>query len=143
MPDPTIGRIVLYKVRADAGYLVPAMITATVDTLHPGGPEAFRRSDGRSGVPPLSSSDHVHLTVFSPGVPVVGPNSIPLPDDPLPQESLPPGASSLNLAGCYQEWDVPFWEPVAQSLAQQAVPGAVPPPPGEQAPGTWIWPVVR
>lgn len=59
---PSIGRIVTYR-SITGNYDVPAMITATVDSLWPGGVE-------RGDVPALSSPEHVHLHVLTPGAQV-------------------------------------------------------------------------
>lgn len=56
---PTIGRIVIYRSKT-GNYSCPAIITATHETLWPEGVE-------RGDVPALSSSEHVHLHVFTPG----------------------------------------------------------------------------
>jgi hypothetical protein len=56
---PSIGRIVEY--RSNTGnYTIPAVITATIDTLYRPGVEAGH-------VPDLSSVECVHLEVFTPG----------------------------------------------------------------------------
>jgi hypothetical protein len=114
----TIGRIVTYRSKT-GNYDVPAIVTATVDTLNPEGVEA-------GAVPALSDDDCVHLTVFSPGLPITGPN---LPRDRDAQD-LPEGMASFNLAGCYQEHDVPFAEGPPYAEPDQRQP----------APGTWRWP---
>lgn len=91
-PKPQIGRIVLYRSRTGA-YTVPAMITATVDTLNPKGVEAGH-------IPALSSPWHVHLTVFSPGFPQMRGDA----DDFQVRSEHP---VSENVSGCYQEWNIP------------------------------------
>lgn len=55
----TPGRIVHYYAKT-RGYLVPAIVTATVESLDARGVELGH-------VPPLSSPDHVHLEVLTPG----------------------------------------------------------------------------
>lgn len=106
---PSIGRIVIFRSRTGK-YDVPAIITSTTNTLNPEGVEAGH-------VPPLSSATHVHLTVFTPGRPGTrGPAS-----DFLVESSHGRGE---NVAGCYQEWDVPF-----DAERDASVP-----------PGTWRWP---
>lgn len=57
---PTIGRIVMYRSKT-ANYVLPAMVTATMETLWPEGVETGQ-------VPALSSPLHVHLQVFTPGI---------------------------------------------------------------------------
>lgn len=58
-PGLTIGRIVIYRSKT-GNYDLPAIITATVDTLDPKGVELGH-------VPPLSGNNCVHLTVFTCG----------------------------------------------------------------------------
>lgn len=87
---PSIGRIVLYRSRT-GNYTLPAVVTATQDTLWAEGVE-------RGDVPGLASEQHVHLHVFTPGT-----------------------------QGSYAEHDVPMDDRAA----------------GEQAPGSWRWPVIR
>lgn len=103
--SPTIGRIVHYRSRT-GDYDVPAIINCSTATINPKGVEAGH-------VPALSSDDHVHLTVFTPGKPA--------------DYDLPEGASSRNVAGTYQEWDIPLNRGVDND------PNAV-------AAGTWRWP---
>lgn len=130
---PSIGRIVIFRSRTGA-YDVPAMISATTDSLNPAGAEAYQRSldasdDGRSiseryddgdlkGVPPLSSDTHVHLTVMTPGIPGQRGKA---------EDFLSPPNSGIigeNSGGVYQEFDVPF-----DAVRDAEVP-----------PGTWRWP---
>lgn len=106
---PTIGRIVIYRSRTGT-YDVPAIITATTETLNPKGVEAGH-------VPALSSEGHVHLTVFTSGQPGLRGDA----DDFLVESEHP---VSENVAGCYQEWDIPF-----DAKRDAEVP-----------PGTWRWP---
>jgi len=109
---PTIGRVVIYRSRTGQ-YDVPAIVNATRETLWEVGVE-------RGDVPALSSETHVHLTVFTPGEPEAGPNAT----KPGRIARKPPaGASSVNLAGTYQEWDI-----------GQATD------PENPEPGTWRWP---
>jgi hypothetical protein len=133
-PAPTIGRIVWFRSRTGA-YDVPAMITATADTLNPDGVQAYRnsiqlrheaenadcppdRQPPLRGVPPLSSDRHVHLTVFTPGIP----GQRATAEDFLVSPST--GIVGENVAGCYQEFDVP------QDATRDA----------HVPPGTWRWP---
>lgn len=111
---PTIGRIVIYRSRT-GDYDVPAIVTATTDTLNPKGVELGH-------VPPLSGPDHVHLTCFTAGTPGMRRGA----QDFLVESAHP---RSENVAGCYQEWNIP---PVDLPPL-----GEVPPEPG---PGTWRWP---
>lgn len=119
---PTIGRIVTYRSRTGR-YDVPAVVTATQDTLDPAGVEAHERSSGRSGVPSLSSPNHVHLTVFTPGLP--GQRA-----DALDFEVESSFGRSENVAGCYQEWDIPLAGSSSDAADIE----------DEPAPGTWRWP---
>jgi hypothetical protein len=132
--DPSIGRVVWYRSKVGA-YDVPALITATQDTLSPEGVALYmrtRRADlqrgdvdlDAQGVPPLSGPDRVHLTVCSPG----------LPGNPAR------AGLDLNAGGTYREWDVPLFEPSMRVSAHPAVGPQVPP---EPEPGTWRWPVIR
>lgn len=115
-PTPTIGRIVLYRSRTGQ-YTVPAIITATSITLNPSGVKA-------GGVAPLTDSQNVHLTVFTPGKPGLRGNA----QDFVGRADAP---ISENVAGCYQEWDVP---PASEHgpLADR----------DGQEPGSYRWPVV-
>lgn len=109
-PAPTIGRIVIYRSRTGT-YSVPAIVSATVDTLNPDGVAAGH-------VPDLEDPMQVHLTVFTPGKPGMRGGA-----GDFKVES--PHGRSENVAGCYQEWSIPFDDSDEQ----------------EQAPGTWRWPV--
>lgn len=100
---PTIGRIVVYRSRTGA-YDVPAIVNCTTATINPRGVDAGH-------VPPLSSDEHVHLTVLTPGMPGLREGA----DDFLAES---PHGRSENVAGTYQEWDIG---------------------PGD-GPGQWRWP---
>jgi hypothetical protein len=91
-PAPTIGRIVIYRSRT-GDYDVPAIVNATQDTLNLEGVE-------KGYVPPLSDARHVHLTVLTPGVPGMRTQA-----RDFKVES--PYGRSENVAGTYQEWDIP------------------------------------
>jgi hypothetical protein len=112
---PTIGRIVIYRSRTGQ-YDVPAIVTATTETLNPKGVEAGH-------VPALSSEDHVHLTVLTPGKPGLRSTA----QDFLIESEH---GRSENVAGCYQEWDVPWQEAVPTIDVENLDP----------LPGTWRWP---
>jgi hypothetical protein len=105
---PTIGRIVTYRSRT-GNYDVPAIVCATSDTLHRPGVEA-------GYVPDLTSDDHIHLVVFTPGIPGAGKSAEEA--EFLVRSANPVMPSS---GGTYQEWDIP-----------QAA--------HEITPGTWRWP---
>lgn len=110
----TIGRIVLY--RAETGWLAPAVIAATQDTLDPEGVQRWRDSGGPvgkpgwEGIPELSSPEHLHLIVFSAGRQQGEPT--------LPRDS--------NMGGTFRQWDVPH-DPKG----------------GNPEPGCWAWPKIR
>ncbi len=82
----TITRAVVYRSKTGS-YDLPAVVTATVDTLDPKGVELGH-------VPALSSPAHVHLTVFTCGK----------------QGTAREGNAVNNEAagGSYQEFDIPF-----------------------------------
>lgn len=104
----TITRMVVYRSRT-GNYDVPAVVNCTVDTIDPKGVELGH-------VPALSSPSHVHLTVFTPGKPGMRREADDFETEPV--------ARSENVAGCYQEWDIPMAEE------------------GEEIPaGSWRWPV--
>lgn len=116
MTPPPIGRIVIYRSRT-GDYSVPAIITATKTTLNPKGVELGH-------VPDLSSDNHVHLTVFTPGKPGMQRGA----DNFLVESEH---ERSENVAGCYQEWNVPYW--AAEHDAQNAS--------SEPEPGSWRFPI--
>lgn len=115
MPSkPTIGRIVIYRSRT-GDYDVPAIVNCTVETINAKGVEAGH-------VPPLSSPEHVHLTVLTPGKPGMRRDAA---DFKVESDH----GRSENVAGCYQEWDIPIAWPDVHPLSQTVI-----------APGTWRWP---
>lgn len=119
MDGLTIGRIVMYRSRTGA-YSCPAIITATVDTLHQANVEAGH-------IVGLTSERHVHLTVFTPGAPGkrgAAEDFKVVSDHPIAE----------NIGGLYQEWDIGFWE--ATSRRDLTAPGELSPQPA----GTWTWP---
>lgn len=105
---PTIGRIVIYRSRT-GNYDVPAVVTATHDTL-------FRPNVEAGYIPDLSSDEHVHLAVFTPGAPGKRADAT----DFLTES---PHGRSENAGGVYQEWDI--------ALATN---------PASPEPGSWRWP---
>lgn len=122
---PTIGRIVIYRSRTGA-YSVPAIVTSTTETLAQQGVDLGH-------VPALTSENHIHLTVFTPGRPglrALAADFVARVDAPI----------SENVAGCYQEWDVPPAGPRGgmplDTSPGQDTEGAI-----TQAAGTWAWPV--
>lgn len=56
---PKIGDVVQYRSKTGK-YTMPAIVSATKETLYKGGVDAGR-------VPPITSDMNVHLTVFTPG----------------------------------------------------------------------------
>lgn len=116
----TLGRVVLYRSRTGS-YTVTGIVNCTTRSINPVGVET-------GNVPPLSSERHVHLTVFTPGKP-----GLRAAADDFKVESQ--FGISENVAGCYQEWDIPFWEP-ADAERQAWEDGDY----GVQPPGTWAWP---
>lgn len=103
-----IGRMVIYRSRT-GDYDCPAVVTATTGTLNPKGVELGH-------VPALSDPSNVHLTVLTPGKPGMRRGA-----EDFKSESE--HGRSENVAGTYQEWDIP-----------QAKSGL------EPEPGTWRWP---
>lgn len=129
MQKPSIGRIVIYRSRT-GNYSVPAIVTATIDTLAEVGLRLHEESGGEKGVPPLSSDLHVHLAVLTPGKPGLRADA-----QDFVVES--PHGRSENVGGAYQEWDVPY---DGGRLSKDELE------PGTwyyagQPPGTWSWPV--
>lgn len=112
---PSIGRIVTYRSRT-GDYDVPAIINCTVDSIN-------EKGVALGHVPDLSGDEHVHLTVFTPGKPGKRRDA-----DNFKVESE--HGRSENVAGCYQEWDIPFYGGPTSDL-----------PEGEEIPpGSWRWP---
>lgn len=109
---PTIGRIVIFRSRT-GDYDVPAMVTATKETLNPRNVEAGH-------IPGVSSETNVHLTVFTPGPP--GKRA-----DAADFKTESEHGRSENVAGTYQEWDVP--QETQEGIA-----------PASAMPGSWRWP---
>lgn len=89
----TLGQTVIYRSRT-GDYDVPAIVTATEETLNPKGVELGH-------VPPLSGRNHVHLTVFTPGKPGARREAA---DFKVESEH----GRGENVSGCYQEWDIPY-----------------------------------
>lgn len=125
MMKPSICRDVVYRSRT-GNYSVPAKITATTDTL-------YRPNVDAGYIAGLSSDTHVHLTVFTPGRPGIrGAENV---DMVVPDSDARP--IFPNVAGLYQEYDVPFWDPATYD-------GEIPPDLADvyaiQPAGTWMWP---
>lgn len=113
---PSIGCIVIYRSRTGK-YSVPAIITATKDTL-------IQENVDKGYIEGLSEDLNVHLTVFTPGKP--GKRTDAKDFKVVPKNGTP---ISENVNGCYQEWDVP----------QVATPERY----KDQEPGTWCWQIQR
>lgn len=119
MGKVTICRMVEYRSRT-GNYTVPAVVNCTTQSIYQPGVEA-------GFVPPLSSPAHVHLTVFSPGMRIDA-GTQPGSENFVVESSAKrlvngewvPMPVSENVAGCYQEWDIPY-DP-------------------DGGPGTWRWP---
>lgn len=101
---PRLGTSVIYRSRTGA-YDVPATVNCTQRSIYPPGVEG-------GFVPALTGDDHVHLTVMTPGLPGCRKGAT----DFLVTSPHPVGE---NVAGCYQEWDIPY-DPAG-------------------GPGTWRW----
>lgn len=92
----TIGRIVVYRSKTGK-YVVPAIVSATVETLYRPAVEEGHLSD-------LTDDSHVHLTVFTPGFQGHR-NSTTTPEQAAELTRL-----STPAGGTYQEFDVPYDE---------------------------------
>lgn len=93
---PTIGRIVVYRSKT-GNYVVPGLVSATVDTL-------YRPAVDEGHISDLSSDTHVHLVVFTPGFAGHRNSSTSIEQaEELTRLSSPAG-------GTYQEFDVPYDE---------------------------------
>lgn len=114
---PSIGRVVVFRSRTGT-YSMPALISATVDTLH-------RPNVDAGHIPELTSDRHVHLTAFTAGIP--GERSAS--SDPELGKANPPAGGTL------QEWDVEEWAPVDADGAAFAAGDYT-----AQPAGTWAWP---
>ncbi len=101
-PIPVVGSVIHYVSKVSGAELA-AIVTGTQTSLLPEGIAS-------GGVPPVSSDEHVHLHVLTPGRPGHG-----------RERAEAMGVdTSHNQAGYYQEWDVPHDE--------------------GKAGGTWHWP---
>ena len=116
---PSIGRIVIYRSRT-GDYDVPAIVNATQATLNPKGVEA-------GYVPELTSENHVHLTVLTPGIPNTGHSAKEAEESTF--QTRGPVAAQPSSGGSYQEWDIP---PAPLNAVSNEP---------EPTPGTWRWPV--
>jgi hypothetical protein len=118
---PKIGTTVIYRSKTGK-YSVPAIITATQDTL-------YQPAVDGGHIHPLSSPYHVHLTVLTPGI----------PGERLPDTD--PAIRSQNEGGTYQEFNIPFfgngldYVKIDNARGRLAAPGEYSP----QDPSTWTW----
>jgi hypothetical protein len=112
-PKPTIGRIVWYRSRTGK-YTVPAIISATTETLY--------RPNVEAGFIDDLGENQVHLTVFTPGQPGRRPGAVDFVDGS--DKPIAP-----NIGGLYQEWSVDFWESPGDFWPDE-----------DQPAGTWTWP---
>lgn len=119
---PSIGRVVWYRSRTGK-YTVPAIVTATTETLAQEGVDAGH-------VPALTDGSHVHLHVLTPGKPGMRASA---EDFVAPSEHSP----RENVGGGYQELDVPFFDTGGVRVSCAPEPGEDE---LEQLPGTWCWP---
>lgn len=122
--NPTLGRIVWYRSKTGS-YTCPAMVTAVQDSLYRPNVEAGHMLD-------LSSSTHVHLTVFTAGL--MGHVSKGTAEE-HPELVAGDRLTDGPAGGTYQEFDIPQWEPAAKD-ALNWFDGDY----STQEPGTWAWP---
>jgi hypothetical protein len=101
---------VIYRSRT-GDYDVPAIVNCTAETLNAKGVEAGHVPDADGAGQRAPDGAHA-------GQAGDAPRRRRLP------RGVPHGRSE-NVAGCYQEWDIPLNDPAT----------------GEVAPGTWRWPV--
>lgn len=94
---PSVGLIVVYRSRT-GDYDVPAVVSATVDTL-------FAPAVDAGVMPGLTSPSVVHLTVFTPGPQGKRHRAENLSDADYEHKGF---GRSENQGGTYQEWQVPF-----------------------------------
>jgi hypothetical protein len=111
--QPTIGRIVIYKSKT-GDYVMPAIIAATTATLHRPNVEAGH-------IPDLDSDTHVHLIVFTTGIP----GEVSTNTAEQRPELVMPDRVNRPFGGTFQEWNIP------QSQAAENV---------EHDAGSWFWP---
>lgn len=121
MIKPTLGRVVLYRSRT-GNYTVPGIVTAVEGSLYQPNVDA-------GYIAGLSSDTHVHLSALTPGKPGTrGPENVDMVVPDSPGRPIRP-----NLAGLYQEDDVPYWDPVDCGVFDHQHLD-------EQPAGTWTWP---
>ena len=93
---PTVGRIVVYRSKTGK-YSIPAIISATVDTL-------YRLAVDEGHVSDLTDESHVHLTAFTPGFSGHRNSTTSV------EQAAALTARSTPAGGSYQEFDVPYDE---------------------------------
>lgn len=120
MDRPTIGRDVWY--RSATGFLAPAKVVTTIDTIAPHGAAEWERTGGLQGMPPLDDERHVHLVVFTAGVTYT-------PPTPGPGVDVPEG-------GTFREWNVPGVDIDGRLIEPGHLGDLV----DEMPPRSWCWP---
>lgn len=136
-PAHPLGQTVWFRSRTGR-WTAPATITATSDSLYQPNVDAGH-------LPPLSSDEHVHLTVLTPGIQghVSATTAETHPD--LVADDRP----NKPAGGSFQEWDIAYWAPSEADIDKAAfeIDGPVESafPAGfdfsVQPPGTWTWPL--
>lgn len=115
---PSIGRVVIYRSKTGT-YSMPAIISATVDTL-------YRPNVEAGHVPDLSSDTHVHLCVMTCGI----------PGERSANTSPELGRTNPPAGGTLQESDIPQYVPALDTGGDAFWAGDY----SAQPPGTWAWP---
>lgn len=135
---PSLCRMVIYRSRT-GDYSLAAIVSAVRASLNRAGVDA-------GTLPDLPDDDHVHLVVFTPGLPLTStpPHTAGIVDPSLPfgkrylaaePGTLPPEVeppafvAMMPFGGTYQEFAVPFW-PAPEEPWELA----------DQPAGTWTWP---
>jgi hypothetical protein len=105
---PQLGELVVYNSKT-GNYRLAAIVNCTWETIDPRGVELGH-------VPPLTGPYHVHLTVFTPGkagtsrvaTTGMGGGTATATITSAGGAGGPAPIKSNNVAGCYQEWDIPI-----------------------------------
>lgn len=122
---PTIGRIVVYRSKT-GDFDLAAIVAATAGTLHAG-----NVAEGR--IPALDDEMHVHLVVFSPGLPGKADLDAVRRVSEATPEHLP---MDVNMGGTFREWNIPYDGPNGPEAVTPREWGEV----VVALPGTWRWP---
>lgn len=127
-PPPSIGRIVTYTSRT-GDFVVPAIVAATQKTLN--------RDRVESGlIPDLESDFHVHLVVFSPGLPqAADAEALERVHQSLRESGTP---MDVNAGGTFREWNIPYSPLFGWDLSEERELRFEP----SDHPGTWCWPEI-